>query len=81
MGAYPFISSHLRPHDVNPRESLVFLFHPFGCVEFRGLAERVGFEPSVDTKPTTVFETVPFNNSGTSPRKYQVSSVPVSSVT
>ena len=31
------------------------------------LAERVGFEPTVGTSPTTVFETVPFNHSGTSP--------------
>ena len=31
------------------------------------LAGREGFEPSVDTRPTTVFETVPFNHSGTSP--------------
>jgi hypothetical protein len=30
-------------------------------------AERVGFEPTVGTSPTTVFETVPFNHSGTSP--------------
>ena len=31
------------------------------------VAERVGFEPTVDRGPTTVFETVPFNRSGTSP--------------
>ncbi len=31
------------------------------------VAERVGFEPTVDTRPTTVFETVPFNRSGISP--------------
>jgi hypothetical protein len=31
------------------------------------LAGREGFEPSVDTRPTTVFETVPFNHSGTFP--------------
>ena len=30
-------------------------------------AERVGFEPTVDTRSTTVFETAPFNHSGTSP--------------
>ena len=29
-------------------------------------AERVGFEPTVTHKATTVFETVPFNRSGTS---------------
>ena len=34
---------------------------------FRHPAERVGFEPTVGTSPTTVFETVPFNHSGTSP--------------
>ena len=32
------------------------------------LAERVGFEPTVATRATTVFETVPFNHSGTSPK-------------
>ena len=32
-----------------------------------GKAERVGFEPTVAQKATTVFETVPFNRSGTSP--------------
>src|SRR5512138_1949714 len=31
------------------------------------IAERVGFEPTVATRTTTVFETVPFNRSGTSP--------------
>ena len=31
------------------------------------MAERVGFEPTVTHKATTVFETVPFNRSGTSP--------------
>lgn len=30
-------------------------------------AEREGFEPSVATRTTTVFETVPINRSGTSP--------------
>ncbi len=30
-------------------------------------AERVGFEPTVRTSPTPVFETGPFNRSGTSP--------------
>ncbi len=33
-----------------------------------GLAERVGFEPTVQQSHTTVFETVPINHSGTSPR-------------
>ena len=28
---------------------------------------RVGFEPTVDAKPTTVFETAPIDHSGTSP--------------
>jgi hypothetical protein len=32
-----------------------------------GMAERVGFEPTVPQSDTTVFETVPFNHSGTSP--------------
>lgn len=31
------------------------------------MAERVGFEPTVRHKRTTVFETAPFNRSGTSP--------------
>jgi hypothetical protein len=31
------------------------------------LAERVGFEPTMAKKAITVFETVPFNHSGTSP--------------
>ncbi len=31
------------------------------------MAERVGFEPTVAQRATTVFETVPFNRSGTSP--------------
>ncbi len=31
------------------------------------LAERVGFEPTVATKATAVFETAPFVHSGTSP--------------
>ena len=39
------------------------------------LAERVGFEPTVAQRTTTVFETVPFNRSGTSP--VFVSGVPV----
>jgi hypothetical protein len=30
-------------------------------------AERVGFEPTVTTKATTVFETAPIGRSGTSP--------------
>ncbi len=33
------------------------------------LAEREGFEPSVPFS-TTVFETAPFNRSGTSPKKH-----------
>lgn len=43
--------------------------HPKACYvwQFYLLAGREGFEPSVDTRPTTVFETVPFNHSGTSP--------------
>jgi hypothetical protein len=34
---------------------------------FFDLAERVGFEPTVAQRATTVFETVPFSRSGTSP--------------
>lgn len=30
-------------------------------------AERVGFEPTVEKNPTPVFETGPFNHSGTFP--------------
>ena len=32
------------------------------------LAEEVGFEPTVPQKRTTVFETAPFNRSGTPPQ-------------
>ena len=32
------------------------------------MAERVGFEPTVRVAPTTVFETVPIDHSGTSPQ-------------
>ncbi len=32
------------------------------------VAERVGFEPTVPVKGTTVFETAPFDHSGTSPQ-------------
>ena len=31
------------------------------------MAESQGFEPWVDFQPTTVFETAPFDRSGTSP--------------
>ena len=34
------------------------------------LAERVGFEPTVPLARTTVFETAPFDHSGTSPWSY-----------
>ncbi len=33
-------------------------------------AERVGFEPTMATRATTVFETVPINRSGTSPNSH-----------
>jgi hypothetical protein len=36
------------------------------------LAERVGFEPTVTHWATTVFETVPFNHSGTSPNSVAI---------
>src|SRR3972149_523895 len=40
-----------------------------GAVRRRGaLAEGVGFEPTVRTRRTTVFKTVPLNRSGTPPR-------------
>ena len=32
------------------------------------MAERVGFEPTVTTSATTVFETAPIGRSGTSPQ-------------
>lgn len=32
-------------------------------------AERVGFEPTIGTRPITVFETAPFNRSGISPNR------------
>ncbi len=35
------------------------------------MAEEVGFEPTVPEKRTTVFETAPFNRSGTPPRREQ----------
>ena len=40
------------------------------CGRVSILAGREGFEPSVETSPTTVFETVPFNHSGTFPWSY-----------
>ena len=42
---------------------------PYQALRFthNDLAERVGFEPTVATRTTTVFETVPFDHSGTSP--------------
>ena len=43
------------------------IFALFYSIQQIDSAERVGFEPTVDTRPTTVFETVPFNHSGTSP--------------
>ena len=36
---------------------------------FNKRAERERFELSVETSPTTVFETVPLNRSGTSPNE------------
>jgi hypothetical protein len=43
---------------------MVLLIH---CLLITDLAERVGFEPTVAARTTTVFETVPFGRSGTSP--------------
>ena len=35
--------------------------------DFNQMAERVGFEPTVPTRSTSVFETDPIDRSGTSP--------------
>ena len=40
----------------------------FQLVPQKNLAERGGFEPPVPKKGTPVFETGPFDRSGTSPR-------------
>jgi hypothetical protein len=37
------------------------------CFTYKRVAERVGFEPTVVQRATTVFETAPINHSGTSP--------------
>ena len=37
------------------------------CLLFTNKAERVGFEPTVTVKATTLFESAPINRSGTSP--------------
>lgn len=36
------------------------------------LAERVGFEPTMGTRPITVFETAPINHSGISPTGFRL---------
>jgi hypothetical protein len=41
---------------------------PRQSTKFALVAEGEGFEPSVDQRPTTVFETAPFNRSGTPPK-------------
>jgi hypothetical protein len=51
------------PNAKPPGSRQAVSFNDVGCFA----AERVGFEPTVDTRPTTVFETVPFGHSGTSP--------------
>ena len=38
-----------------------------GCPGDKGISGEVGFEPTVAQRATTVFETAPFNHSGTSP--------------
>ena len=48
-----------REHGVSRPSNLI-------CAAF--MAERVGFEPTVPAKGTTVFETAPFDHSGTSPQ-------------
>ena len=47
------------------------MIRPRQFLHWRGLiiqAEGVGFEPTVNTRPTTVFETAPINHSGTPPK-------------
>jgi hypothetical protein len=59
--------------ETTPRRKTSFFGSVFQQIESRQanknlhIAERVGFEPTVARKATTVFETVPFNRSGTSP--------------
>ena len=38
-----------------------------GSINLKRKAERVGFEPTVTRRTTTVFETAPIGHSGTSP--------------
>ena len=42
-------------------------------------AERVGFEPTMTTRAITVFETAPFNHSGTSPAGRIITEFPYNS--
>ncbi len=51
----------------------------FAAMRILRPAERVGFEPTVAVRPTTVFETAPFVHSGTSPINVSVASVTCSS--
>ena len=44
----------------------IYLFKSMTCIS--KLAEGEGFEPSEGLRPSTVFETAPFNHSGTPPR-------------
>ncbi len=53
---------------INPK------FSPLNLFKFKYLYEKVGGETGIRTlggrKPTTVFETAPFDRSGTSPRRW-----------
>ena len=66
-------NAHLENPNLRPILKINYLTHRV-LFDFPGLnlAERVGFEPTVTHKATTVFETVPFNRSGTSPGACQV---------
>ena len=50
---------------------VIRMSYPFGYARwqdyFKRMAERVGFEPTVARRTTTVFETAPIGRSGTSP--------------
>ncbi len=66
--------SDLGREDPQPSVKIPFIHQPFfsrsravSCSETLRSAERVGFEPTVAARATTVFETAPFVHSGTSP--------------
>src|SRR5512134_3554112 len=69
-GSYACIQTCLRP--IAQSNSCSGLTRTnSGCLRHRqgGLAERVGFEPTVPARGTTVFETAPIDHSGTSPHE------------